>query len=125
MLAPPVGFSHAVEAARGRLVFLAGQTAHDVDGRMQGETVLEQFEHAAANVVAALAAAGARPEHLVSLQIFVTAMDEYRTARRELGHAYQRHFGRWYPAMALFEVSALFDPAAKVELFGFAVVPDA
>jgi enamine deaminase RidA (YjgF/YER057c/UK114 family) len=114
-----------VEAARGRLVFLAGQTAHDVDGQMRGETVVEQFDRAAANVVAALAAADARPEHLVSLQIFVTSMEEYRTARRELGHVYQRHFGRWYPAMALFEVSALFDPDAKVELIGFAVVPDA
>jgi enamine deaminase RidA (YjgF/YER057c/UK114 family) len=106
-------------------VFLGGQTAHDADGRIRGETVVEQFEHAAANVAVALATAGARPEHLVSLQIFVTSMDEYRTARRELGHAYRRHFGRWYPAMALFEVSALFDPEAKVELVGFAVVPDA
>ena len=106
-------------------MFLAGQTAHDADGQIRGNTVPEQFEHAAENVVAALDAAGARPEHLVSLQIFVTSMDEYRSARRELAHVWRRHFGRWYPAMALFEVSALFDPEARVELVGFAVVPDA
>lgn len=32
-LANPSGFSHGIEA-RGRLLFLAGQTAHGADGRI-------------------------------------------------------------------------------------------
>jgi enamine deaminase RidA (YjgF/YER057c/UK114 family) len=106
-------------------VFLGGQTANDADGVVRGETVGEQFDRAAANLVEALAAAGARPEHLVSLQIFVTDVAAYREALAELGDVYRRHFGRWYPAIALVEVTALFDPAAKVELVGVAVAPDA
>ena len=42
----------------------------------------------------------------------------------ELGAAYRRHLGRHFVATALFEVAGLFDPAAKVELVGVAVVPD-
>lgn len=123
-LAPAVGFAHAVAAAPGRLVFLGGQTAQDVEGCIQGATMVEQFDRAAQNVVEALTAAGARPEHLVSLQIFVTSAEEYRAALVALGEAYRRHFGRHYPAIALFEVTALFDRQAKVELVGIAVVPE-
>jgi enamine deaminase RidA (YjgF/YER057c/UK114 family) len=123
-LAPPVGFAHAVLAAPGRLVFLGGQVAHDNEGVCRGADVVEQFEWAAANVLAALGAAGAAPEHLVSVQIFTTDLDAYRAARVELGEAYRRAFGRHYPAMAVFGVSGLFDPDALVELVCVAVVPE-
>jgi enamine deaminase RidA (YjgF/YER057c/UK114 family) len=110
-------------AAPGHTVHLGGQTAHDSKGELQGRSVVEQFEAAAANVVTALHAAGARPEHLVSMQIFVTDAGEYRAALAELAGAYRKHLGRHYPAVALFEVSSLFDPDAKVELVCTAVVP--
>jgi enamine deaminase RidA (YjgF/YER057c/UK114 family) len=74
-------------------------------------------------VVAALAGAGGRPEHLVSLMIYVTDAGEYRSSLRELGTAWQRHLGRHYPAVALFEIAGLFDPRARVELVAVAVVP--
>ena len=123
-LAPPIGFTHAVVAAPGRSVHLAGQTAQTPDGSIQGTTMCEQFELATANVVTALAAAGGRPEHLVSLQVIVTDLDEYRASLAELGEIYRRHLGRHYPAAVLFEVSSLFDPGAKVELVAQAVVPE-
>jgi enamine deaminase RidA (YjgF/YER057c/UK114 family) len=123
-LARPSGFSHAVVAAPGRTVYLGGQTAHDRDGQVVGSSVTEQFARAAANVVTALAAAGAGPEHLVSMVIYVTDVGAYRAALVELGAAYREHFGRHYPALALFEVTALMDPAALVELVCTAVVPD-
>ena len=123
-LAPPVGFAHAVVAAPGRTVYLGGQAAQAPDGRIVGDTVTEQFEVAAGNLVAALAAAGGAPEHLVSLHVYVTDAAAYRAALAELGAAYRHHLGRHYVATALFEVAGLFDPAAKVELVGIAVVPD-
>ena len=122
-LARPTGFSHAVVAAAGRTVYLGGQTGHDRDGRIVGTTIVEQFARSAANVVTALAAAGGAPEHLVSMTIYVTDVAGYRAALPELGAAYRDSFGRHYPAIALFEVSGLFDPAAKVELVCTAVVP--
>jgi len=124
-LAPPVGFSHAAVAAPGRLVFLAGQTAHQADGTLQGSTLAEQFAAAAANVAAALAAAGATPADVVSLQIFTTDVDGYRAQSKAIGAAYRDVFGPHYPPMALFGVARLFDAAALVELVTTAVIPDA
>lgn len=115
----PAGYSYAVVAAPGQLVFLAGQT-----GAEAGPALVDQFDRACANVLTALTAAGAQPEHLVWLQIFVTDVATYRVSLEPIGAAWRRHFGRHYPAMGLFEVRSLFDPAAKVELMGLAVIPD-
>jgi enamine deaminase RidA (YjgF/YER057c/UK114 family) len=119
-LAAPVGFSHAVRA--GDTVYLAGQTAQDRDGAIVGTSIVEQFDVAAGNLVTALRAAGGEPEDLVSLQVFVTTVAEYKQSLMALGHVWRRHFGRRYPAMGLFGVTELYDPAAKVELMGVAVV---
>jgi enamine deaminase RidA (YjgF/YER057c/UK114 family) len=122
-LAPPVGYSHAVIAAPGRTIYLGGQTAHDSTNTLVGDTVAEQFDKAAENVVSALGAAGAKPEHLVSMQIFVTDVVAYKSSLDELATAYQKHFGKHFPAVALLEVKGLYDSAAKVELVCVAVVP--
>jgi enamine deaminase RidA (YjgF/YER057c/UK114 family) len=122
-LAPPRGYAHVVVAAGGRTVYLAGQTAHRADGSLPGDGLVEQIDQACANVVEALAAAGGRPEHLVSLTIYTTDLVTYRDERPRIGEAYRRHLGKHYPAMALLGVSELVDPAAKVEVVGVAVIP--
>jgi enamine deaminase RidA (YjgF/YER057c/UK114 family) len=119
-LPPPAGFSHAVKA--GDTVYLAGQVAQGPDGAVVGDTIAEQFDQAAANLLTALRAAGGTPDDLVSLQVFVTAVAEYRDSLPALARVWRRHFGRRYPAMGLFGVTELFDPAAKVELMGVAVL---
>ena len=73
----------------------------------------------------ATAAAGASPGDVVSLQIFTTDVDGYRSQSKAIGAAYRAEFGPHYPPMALFGVTRLFDPAALVELVGIAVIPDA
>jgi enamine deaminase RidA (YjgF/YER057c/UK114 family) len=123
-LPPAVGFAHVIVPTSGLLVYLGGQTGHRPDGALAGESLIDQLDQACSNVVEALAAAGAAPEHLVSVQMFVTDGEEYRSRLSEAGEVWRRHFGRYYPAMALLEVKGLFDPAAKVELMGVAVVPD-
>lgn len=123
-LAPPRGFAHAVVAAPGKTIYLGGQVAHDASGRITAATMSGQFADAAANVVRALSAAGGRPEHLVSLSVFVTDVEAYTKALTPIGASYRKHFGRHYPAMAVFEVTRLFDPHAMVELVGIAVVPE-
>ena len=116
-LGEPIGFAHAVVAAPGRTVWLGGQ----IGG---GGSIVEQFDAAASRLLAALAAAGGEPDHVVSLVIYTTDIDEYRTAAKDLGEVWRKHFGRRYPAMALVGVSALFEPDALVELMGVAVVPE-
>ena len=122
-LAAPQGFSHAVVSGPGRTIYLGGQIGCDTEGRLLGTSIAKQFDAAAANVVVALAAAGAAPEHLVSMQIFVTDLAEYRDALADVGRRYRAHFGSHYPAVALFEVNGLFEPGAKVELVCTAVIP--
>jgi enamine deaminase RidA (YjgF/YER057c/UK114 family) len=122
-MAPARGFSHAVVATGGRTVYLAGQVAMNVDGVVVGTTFAEQFDVALGNVVAALAGAGAQPEHLVSLVMYATDVAAYRSSLREVGAAYRRHIGRHYPAMALVGVTELVEPTALIEIIGTAVIP--
>jgi len=123
-LAPPIGYAHAVVAAPGRVVALGGQTALNAENEIVGTTIPEQFDVAAGNVVAALRAAGGRPEDIVSMQIFVTDVAAYKEALRDLGPIWQRHFGRRYPASGLFGVTRLFDDTALLELWALAVLPE-
>ncbi|MFI5285544.1 MAG: RidA family protein [Candidatus Dormibacteria bacterium] len=121
-LPAPVGYAHAVIAAAGRTVHLGGQTAQALDGAIFGTTIIEQFDLAARNLVAALHAAGGQPDDLVSLQIYVTDLAAYRASLAELGSVWRTHLGRRYPAMAVLGITELFDPAALVELVGVAVI---
>jgi enamine deaminase RidA (YjgF/YER057c/UK114 family) len=123
-LADPVGFSHAIVAQPGTVVYLAGQTALNAEGRIEGQTMAEQFDRAAANLVTALGAAGGSPEHIVSVQVFVTDMAAYKSQLEEIGAAYRARFGRNYPAMALLGVRELWDHEATVEIMGIAVLPE-
>jgi enamine deaminase RidA (YjgF/YER057c/UK114 family) len=113
-----------VVPAGGKTVYLGGQAGLDATGGIVGSELPEQFDTAAANIVTALRAAGGKPDHLVSMQIFVTNVADYRRCAKEIGTVYRKYFGKHYPALALFEVTGLFDPAAKVELWCVAVIPD-
>jgi enamine deaminase RidA (YjgF/YER057c/UK114 family) len=121
-LAQPSGFSHAIAATGGRLVFLAGQTGYAPDGQIVGGGLASQFEQALGNLLAALRAAGGEPTDLVSLTIYAVDLAEYRAQAREIGRAWHRLCGRDYPAMAAVGVSRLWDADALVEVQGIAVV---
>jgi enamine deaminase RidA (YjgF/YER057c/UK114 family) len=121
-LVRPSGFAHAV-VATGRMVFLAGQTALDADGRIVPGGLVVQFERALQNLLVALRAAGGAPEHLAQLTIYIVDMDDYRARAREIGAVWQRLVGRQYPATAGIGVARLWDVEALVELQGSAVLP--
>ncbi|MFK4120421.1 RidA family protein [Streptomyces longwoodensis] len=123
-LSPPAGFSHAVVATGSRVVFLAGQTALDGEGRVVGATLPEQFGRALANLLTALAAAGGTPADLARVTVYVTDVAAYRAHAAELGRIWRASAGRDYPAMAVVGIVRLWDEQALVELDGFAVLPD-
>ncbi|MEE1756480.1 RidA family protein [Streptomyces sp. SP18CS02] len=122
-LSPPTGFSHAVTATGSRLVFLAGQTALDPDGKVVGETLTEQFGTALANLLAALRAAGGTPADLARVTVYATDVAEYRARAAEIGRVWRSLAGRDYPAMAVIGAVRLWDEQAMVELDGVAVLP--
>jgi enamine deaminase RidA (YjgF/YER057c/UK114 family) len=120
-LGRPSGFSHAVSATAGRLVFLAGQTGYGADGQIVGGGVVPQFERALGNLLTALRAAGGDPADLVSLTIYAVDLADYRTHGSEIGTVWRRLCGHEYPAMAAIGVARLWDSLALVEVQGIAV----
>src|SRR5262250_3090901 len=76
-LGRPSGFSHAVSATGGRLIFLAGQTGYGPDGHIVSGGVVPQFERALGNLLTALRAAGGGPGDLVSLTIYAVDLEAY------------------------------------------------
>lgn len=122
-LTRPSGFSHAVTATGGTLIFLAGQTALDAEGRITGGNLPEQFERALLNLLAALEAAGGHPSQLARVTVYATDPGDYRDHSAEIGRIWRKHAGAEYPAMALVGVTRLWDDDALVELDGIAVRP--
>jgi len=123
-LGAPRGFAHGVLApAGGRLLFVAGQTAADRDGRMTADSFAAQFEIALARVLAVVRAAGGHPEHLTRMTMYVTSIEDYRASRRTLRDVWGRHMGAHYPAMAVVQVMGLVDEGAGVEIEADAVLP--
>jgi enamine deaminase RidA (YjgF/YER057c/UK114 family) len=119
----PRGYANGV-AARGQLIFVAGMVGWDAEGRFVSDTLAGQARQALANVVAVLAEAGARPEHIVRMTWYVTDKREYIASRREIGQAFRELIGSFQAAMTAVEVTALIEDQARVEIEVTAVLPD-
>lgn len=122
-LGTPKGFSHAVVGS-GRVVTLAGQTALNPEGRIVGETVVEQFEQALGNLLTALRAAGGEPTDIASLTVYIVDMDDYKERARGIGAVWKQLMGRHYPAMAAVGTNRLWDIEALIEVQGIAILSD-
>jgi len=117
------GYANGV-AASGRLVFVAGQIGWNGAQQFESDDFVAQARQALANVVAILAEAGARPEHIVRMTWYVVDKREYIASYRALGVVYREFVGRHFPAMTAVEVTALIEDRARVEIEVTAVVPD-
>ena len=123
---PPVGYANAVVSRGGARVSVAGQTAMGPDGKLRhAGDLVAQAGQAFDNVLTVLAAAGARPEHMVRIRIYVRSADDYATRAGDIGKAWRARFGRWFPAMTRVEVARLYDREALIEVEAEAVIPDA
>lgn len=120
----PKGYSHAL-AGRGRLVFVAGQVGWTPQERWETDEFIGQLRQALRNTVAILAAAGARPEHIVRMTWYVLDKREYLARLTEVGACWREVIGRHFPAMALVEVRGLVEDRARLEIETTALVPDA
>jgi enamine deaminase RidA (YjgF/YER057c/UK114 family) len=117
------GYAHAM-AGRGRLVFTAGQVGWTPDERWETDDFIGQLRQALRNTVDLLAAAGARPEHIVRMTWYVIDRREYLARRAEIGACWRDIIGRHFPAMALVQVAGLVEERAKLEIETTALIPD-
>jgi enamine deaminase RidA (YjgF/YER057c/UK114 family) len=119
----PSGYANGI-AARGTLVFIAGQVGWDAGQRFASADLAAQFEQALGNVLAVLAEAGGRAEHLCRITAYCCDKPAYLAARPELGRIWRRLMGRHYPAMSMIFVGDLLDSPGKIELEATAVIPE-
>ncbi len=125
-LTKPVGFSHGIEAAGGRLLFIAGQVARDGAGHVVGPgDLVAQFRQVCANLQAVVVAAGGQLGDVTRLTLYVLDVDDYKAKLKPLGAVYREYFGRHFPAMTLVGARDLFDAAdgCLIEIEGMAVLP--
>jgi enamine deaminase RidA (YjgF/YER057c/UK114 family) len=121
--ARPRGFSNGI-AARGTLVFIAGQVGWSGEGKWEARDFAGQFRQCLRNILAVLAQAQGKPEHIVRLTWYVLDRDEYLGALKEVGAAYRELMGRSFPVMAVLQVSGLVEKEARLEIEATAVIPE-
>ena len=123
--AKPKGYSNGIAVKGGTTVFVAGQVAFNPQGVLEEKTFPGQFRQTLRNTLEVLAQAGGKPEHIVRMTWYILDKQEYLGALREVGAAWRELIGRHYPAMAVVQVAALMEDAARVEIETTAVVPEA
>ena len=121
--AAPRGYSNGIEA-RGRTVVIGGQIGWDGQCRFHTSDFAAQARQALQNIVAILAEAGGKPEHIIRMTWYVVDKREYIAAYPELGRAYREVIGRNFPAMTAVQVAGLIEDAARVEIEATAMIPD-
>jgi enamine deaminase RidA (YjgF/YER057c/UK114 family) len=119
-LPTPTTYTHAVVATGSRLVFVAGQEPEDEQGNLVGRGDLNvQAQQVFANVGRALSAAGARPEQVTKITIFVVDYRREHLPAIEAGRV--ALFGDHKPADTLVGVRALSRPEFLIEVEAIAV----
>ena len=121
---PPRTYSHVAVATGTRIVFVAGQVAEDRTGNLVGPgDMAAQSRQVFANMGHALAAAGARPEDVTKLTIYVADYERDHLEPIEGGRV--ALFGDHKPTDTLIGVAALSRPEYLLEVDAVAVVDDA
>ena len=116
------GFSNGIVAS-GQIVFIAGQIGWTGEGRWEARDFAGQFRQTLENILAVLAQAGGKPEHIVRLTWYVLDRQEYLSSLKGVGEAYRELMGKHYPTMAVVQVSGLIENEARLEIEATAVVP--
>ena len=113
-------FSQAVTVeGPAKMVYVGGQNALTAAGEIVGDELGAQVEQALKNVLAALAAAGAKQENVVKLTIYVVQGGSLPVAFA----AAQKIWGRHATAISVPVVAALANPRFLVEIDAIAAVP--
>lgn len=108
----PKPVSHYCHVTRaGPHVWVAGVVGQAEDGNIPSD-VVDQFDIAIAVMDKCLKAAGAGPEHVVKVQVFMTDITE----RPKINPRRIAYFGENLPASTLVEVKGLVHPRMKVEI---------
>ncbi len=121
--AKPIGYANGVSAS-GRQIFVGGQIGWNAQCQFETDDFVGQVKQTLENIVAVLAAGGAKPEHITTMTWYFTDKAEYLGNLKGIGQAYREVIGKHFPAMAAMQVVALIEDRAKIEIQATAVVPE-
>jgi enamine deaminase RidA (YjgF/YER057c/UK114 family) len=121
--AKPIGYANGVSAT-GRQIFVGGQIGWNAQCQFETDDFVGQVKQTLENIVAVLAAGGAKPEHITTMTWYFTDKAEYLGNLKGIGQAYREVIGKHFPAMAAMQVVALIEDRAKIENQATAVVPE-
>ncbi len=121
-LPSPRGYNNGMLSFVGKILFVAGQIGWD-ENQSLASGLVAQFERAIFNVLEVVRSAGAQPENIGRLTIYVKDKREYVSCRKEIGEVYRRHMGKHFPAMTLLVVDDFLEDGALVEIEATAVMP--
>ena len=111
----PKGYANG-RIGRGPVLHIAGQVGWNEQGVFDAKDLVGQFAQALTNVHNVLRAAYGRTTDIAEMTIYVTDIEAYRAARKQLGPIWREHMQHHFPAMALVAVTALVEPEALVEI---------
>jgi enamine deaminase RidA (YjgF/YER057c/UK114 family) len=119
-IAKPVGYTHVVEPAAGRIVFISGQLGLDAENKVVSADFRAQAEQTFVNLKNALAAVGADFSHVVKLNNYFTDI-AHLGVFREVRDRFVDTAAP--PASTAVAIAALARPGALIEVEAVAVVP--
>lgn len=117
---PTADFSQAIRVSGGDLVFVSGIIGMRPDGSMPA-AAREQVELAFENLARVLDAAGATPDDVVKVNVFVR--DDFRLLRDDLREIRARWFTHDFPVSTLVQVAGFAGPDYRFEIEAIAAVP--
>ncbi len=105
---------------RGPLLFVSGQVAYDDRGNIVGRNDLKrQLERTFENLRTVVTAGGSTLEKIIKLTIYVTDVDAYRLASKEV---WGKFFKQDFPGVTLIGISKLFSSGLPVEIEAVAAI---
>jgi enamine deaminase RidA (YjgF/YER057c/UK114 family) len=115
----PGTYTHIVRS--GKLLFIAGQTGTNAEGKVVGPGMKDQVQQVYTNLLTALKSQGADLSHVVKTTTYVTSIMEFRSP--EVAAVRAKYVGANPPANTLVQIQQLADPAFKVEIEATAILP--
>lgn len=121
--AKPIGYANGI-AATGRQVYIGGQIGWNGQCQFESDNLVDQVRQTLQNIMAVLAEAGGRAEHITTMTWYFIDKADYLANLKGIGQAYREVIGRHFPAMAAVQVVALIEDRAKIEIQAIAVIPE-
>ena len=119
----PYGISQGIVDERSGHVFVSGQVAWDVNGKVSGKSHGEQTSLALKNLAAVLASAGCKTADVLSVRVYIRG--EIADHIEECLPALSAFFGTTRPALTAIGVASLATRDTLVEIEAVARVPTA